>query len=37
MTSSEGHASYAGLETCLRCKKVVNGTDAGLVCDLCHV
>ena len=36
MTSSDGHASSAGLETCLRCKKAVKGTEAGLECDLCH-
>ena len=36
MTSSDGHASSAGLESCLRCKKAVKGTEAGLECDLCH-
>ena len=30
MTSRDGHASSAGLETCLRCKKVVKGIKAGI-------
>ena len=36
MTSNDGHASPAGLEVCLRCKKGVKGNEAGLECDLCH-
>ena len=36
MTSNDCHASPAGLEVCLRCKKGVKGTEAGLECDLCH-
>ena len=36
MTSIDSHASPVGLEVCLRCKKGVKGTDAGLECDLCH-
>ena len=29
-TSNDGHASPAGLEVCLRCKKGVKGNEAGL-------
>ena len=36
MTSNDCHASPAGLEVCLRCKKGVKGNEAGLECDLCH-
>ena len=36
MTSNDGHASPAGLEVCLRCKKGVKGNEAVLECDLCH-
>ena len=36
MTSNDGHASPAGLEVCLHCKKGVKGNEAGLECDLCH-
>ena len=36
MASNDCHASPAGLEVCLRCQKSVNGTEAGLECDLCH-
>ena len=36
MASNDCHASPAGLEVCLRCKKGVKGTEAGLECDLCH-
>jgi len=36
MTSNDGHASSAGLEVCLWCKKGVKGNEAGLECDLCH-
>ena len=33
MTSNDGHASPAGLEVCLRCKKGVKGNEAGLECE----
>ena len=36
MTSNDCHASPAGLEVCLRCKKGAKGNEAGLECDLCH-
>ena len=36
MTSNDGHASPAGLEVCLRCKKGMKGDEVGLECDLCH-
>ena len=36
MTLNDGHASPAGLEVCLCCKKGVKGNEAGLECDLCH-
>ena len=36
MTSNDCHASPAGLEVCLRCKKGVKGNEAGFECDRCH-